>query len=272
VSDRAPEDRRSLKISVVTVGYNAAGTIEDTIRSVAAQNHPAVEHIVVDGGSRDGTRRILHRHAHRLARWVSEPDRGLYDAMNKGIGMATGDVIGTLNADDVYATPDSLAIVAAAFAREPVEAVFGDLVFVSGPRAERVVRYYRSVGFTPNRFARGRMPAHPTFFVRRSCYTRYGLYKTDYRIAADFELLARFLKTHGLRYRYLPEVLVRMRTGGLSTGGLRSNWILNREIIRACAENDIATNYVKVYSKYLTKFIELIRQPPGITPWRNRPS
>ena len=249
-----------MKISVVTPVFNGAGTIGDCLDSVARQTHPDVEHIVIDGGSSDGTPDVVRAKGARVARFVSEPDRGIYDAMNKGIALASGDVIGILNSDDWYAGGGVLAKVAAAFAA-PVDAVFADLVYVRPEKPGTIVRYYSGKGFSPAQFASGRMPPHPTFFLRRECYLKYGGFKTDYRIAADFELLARLMAKNGIRYRYLPEVWVRMRTGGASTRSLRSNLILNREILRACAENGIATNVFKVYSKYLAKWTQLLRRP-----------
>lgn len=175
--------------------------------------------------------------------------------------MATGDVVGILNADDYYVDAHVLQKVAAAFEEKNVHAVFADLVFVHPDNLDKVVRYYRADRFTPEMFAYGWMPPHPTFFIRREAYDEYGLFKTDYRIAADFELLARFLFRHKLSYYYLPEVIVKMRTGGVSTRNLKSNLILNREIIRACGENGINTNAFKVYSKYLNKVFQLVSRP-----------
>jgi len=246
-------------ISIITAVYNGAATIGDCLKSVASQRHRC-EHIVVDGGSMDGTVEEVRRHPH-VARLVSEPDRGMYDAMNKGIRLASGEVVGILNADDFYVDERVLEKVAAAFAEKEVDAVFADLVFVDPVRTDRVVRYYPGGGITPGMFAYGWMPPHPTFFVRREIYRRHGVFKTDYRIAADFELLARFLARHRVPYCHIPEVIVKMRTGGLSTRSLRSNLILNREIVRACRENGIRTNIVQVYSKYLVKVFQLARRP-----------
>jgi len=247
-----------LKVSIVTVVRNAAATIEQTLLSAGGQTHRDIEHILIDGASTDGTLGIVRRYQDRIAVLISEKDRGIYDAMNKGIGLASGEIVGTLNADDVYSSPTVVATVARAFDDPAVDCTFGDLVYV---RRGRVLRYYRSDHFTPSLFAHGWMPAHPTFFVRRRFFDLYGNYKTDYRIAADFELLLRLLHLHGLRYRYLPQVLVHMQTGGVSTRGVKSNWILNREIVRACRQNGVATNMVKVSGKYLTKVFQFISRP-----------
>lgn len=248
-----------VRVSVVTVTRNSAATIADCVRSVASQT-AAVEHIVIDGASSDATVAIARGLA-PSARIVSEPDKGIYDAMNKGIRLATGDLVGILNSDDFYEGPQVIEKVVASLERSQADALFADLVYVRPENLAEVVRYYSGSGFSPEKFAWGWMPPHPTFFVRRELYDRYGLFKTDYAIAADFELTARFLALHRVRYVYLPEVIVRMRTGGLSTRGFRSTWILNREIVRACAENGISTNLLKVYTKYFRKVGQLLRKP-----------
>jgi glycosyltransferase involved in cell wall biosynthesis len=245
-----------MKISLITVSYNSAATIKDTIESVLSQDYKNIEYIIVDGNSKDHTLDIIKSYGNRI-KWLSEPDKGIYDAMNKGIKMATGDVIGILNSDDFYSSNEVVSKVARSFEVENTDAIFGDLVFVNPDNLNRVVRTYSSKGWHPGKFAWGFMPAHPTFYVRKEFYGLYGLYKTDYKIAADYELLIRFLYVHKLRYRYLPLSMVTMRKGGVSSNGIRSNVILNREIIRGCRENGIRTNEVLVYSKYFVKLFEL---------------
>jgi glycosyltransferase involved in cell wall biosynthesis len=249
-----------MKISIITVAFNAADTIEDTIRSVLGQDHPDIEYIVIDGASTDGTQEVINRHRDRIAHVVSEPDNGIYDAMNKGIRLATGEVIGILNSDDFYVDSRVISRVAEAFADENIGAIFADLVYVRPDNLDKPVRRYNSKGFHPEKFAYGWMPAHPTFFLRKQYYDRYGLYKTDYRIAADYELLIRMLYVHKIPYVYIPEVFIKMRLGGASTRSVRSTIILNKEILRACQENGIATNPLKVYSKYPKKLLELIKR------------
>ena len=249
-----------MKISIITVAFNAAQTIADTLESVAAQMHADVEHIVVDGASTDGTLAVIKHHGQRVSRLVSEPDHGIYDAMNKGLRLATGDVIGFLNADDVYADSSVLARVSANMEMEGLDALFGDAEFVSADRPDRPLRRYRSERFRPGRIAWGWMPAHPTLFLRRELYERFGLFRTDYRIAGDFELVARMFHGDTLKYRHVPEVLVRMRTGGISTGGWRNTLLLNREVLRACRENGIPTSLPRILSKYPAKLLEFIRQ------------
>ena len=245
-----------MKISIITVAYNAAHTIVDTLESVVAQTHPDVEHIVVDGASTDGTLEIVKSHGQHVTRMISEPDQGIYDAMNKGLRVATGDVIGFLNADDVYAHQNVLATVAAIMKREHLDALFGDVAFFSAESHARTLRRYSSARFRPDRIAWGWMPAHPALFVRRDVFQRVGGFRTDYRIAGDFEFVARAFGKNSLRYRHLPEVLVRMLTGGISTGGWRNTLLLNREVLRACRENEIRTNILKILSKYPAKLLE----------------
>lgn len=249
-----------MKISVITVAFNAARTISDTLESVAMQTHPEVEHIVVDGASTDATLAIIHRHGKHVAHLISEPDHGIYDAMNKGLRQATGEVIGLLNADDVYADTGVLERVSRVMETERLDALFGDADFVSPDRLDRPLRRYRSERFSPERIAWGWMPAHPTLFLRRQVYERFGLFRTDYRIAGDFELVARIFHGNTLKYRHMPEVLVRMRTGGISTGGWRSTMLLNREVLRACRENGIRTSLPRILLKYPAKLMEFLHR------------
>lgn len=250
-----------MKVSIITVTYNAGATIRDTIESVLAQDHPDIEHIIVDGASRDNTAETVRSYGDRIAQFISEPDRGMYDGMNKGIKLATGDVVAILNADDFYVDSRVISTIVEQFEQHQVDSVFGDLVYVKHDNPEKIVRYYSSASFHPSKFAYGWMPAHPTFVVKRSAFDRYGFFKTDYKIAADYELLIRFLAIHQLSYHYIPQVLVKMRTGGASTANLSSNWILNREIVRGCLENGIQTNMTKVLSKYFVKVFQLVARP-----------
>lgn len=247
-----------MKFSIITVCYNSAQTIEDTLRSVAAQTWPEIEHILVDGGSRDGTLAIIERYRQSLSKVISEPDHGIYDAMNKGMHAATGDVIGFLNADDVYARANVLGDVAKLMGQEHLDALFGDVEFFRPQKPTLAVRRYSSAHFRPERIAWGWMPAHPALFLRREVFQKVGLFRTDYRIAGDFEFIARAFWRLPLSYRHLPEVLVRMRTGGISTGGWRNTLLLNREVLRACRENGIQTNLLKILSKYPAKLLEYL--------------
>jgi glycosyltransferase involved in cell wall biosynthesis len=251
-------NKSSFTISVITVCYNSAATLEKALQSVAAQSWPHVEHIVIDGGSNDGTQDILMQHASQLAKVVSEPDRGIYDAMNKGLALASGQVVCFLNSDDAYAHGDVLAIVARTM-REGFDAVFGDVAFVNSKNSDRIIRRYRSARFSPERLAYGWMPAHPALFIKREVFLNVGGFRIDYRIAGDFEFIVRAFYKNTLRYTYLPEVFVKMQTGGASTSGWRSKMLLNREVLRACRENNIKTNIFKILSKYPAKLLELFR-------------
>jgi glycosyltransferase involved in cell wall biosynthesis len=220
-----------MTFSIITVVYNGVAHIAEAIASVLGQTGCQVEYIVIDGGSTDGTQAVIESFDTRIAHSVSEPDRGIYDAMNKGLALACGDVVGMLNADDLYAGPDVLAKVATAFEREPIDCCYGDLRYVSADLA-RVVRYWRSGPYSPASFARGWMPPHPTFFVRRSVYARCGGFDLRYRIASDYELMVRLLKHERLRCVYIPEVLVDMRIGGHSNRHAAAIWNKSREDFR----------------------------------------
>ena len=247
-----------MKISLITVAYNSSATIRDTIESVLGQDYREVEYIIIDGASKDDTLDIIKSFGPRISNWISEPDHGIYDAMNKGVRIATGDVIGMINSDDFYYDETILSQVARAFEDESIDAVFGNLIFVDPKDLKKKVRSYSSKDWHPGKFARGFMPAHPTFFVRRKYYEQFGLFKTDYKIASDYEMLIRLLYVHKLKYRYLPLTMVVMRKGGVSSNGIKSNIILNNEIKRACNENGIRTNLPLIYLKYFTKIFELI--------------
>ena len=249
-----------MKVSIITVVYNNNKTIKDAIESVLNQTYNNIEYIIIDGASTDGTVEIVKSYGDKITKFVSEPDKGLYDAMNKGIALATGDVIGILNSDDFYIDEFVIEKVVKIFEEKEVDSLFADLVYVKPDNVKKTVRHYDSSQFHPEKFAYGWMPAHPTFFVKRSVYEKYGLFKTDYKIAADYELLVRFLYKHRLTYFYLKEVIIKMRMGGASTSGFKSNLILNQEIIRACRENGIKTNMFKVLSKYPQKLLGLWRK------------
>lgn len=245
-----------MKISIVTVTYNSAATLADTLKSVRQQDYPDVEHILIDGASKDATVDIIRSYPH-VKKWVSEKDNGLYDAINKGIRMAEGDVVGILNSDDFFPSNDIVSKIAAAF-KDNIDAVFGDIAFVRPDRLDKIVRLYSSRRFTPRRFAYGYMPAHPSFYVRKHCYETLGLYKTDYTIAADYELLMRFIYRNRVPYAYIPQTMVYMRTGGVSNKSILSRYTLNKEIIKACKENGVNTNMAVLSLKYLNKVFEYI--------------
>jgi glycosyltransferase involved in cell wall biosynthesis len=245
-------------VTVITVCYNSANSLEQALKSVTIQDWPNVEHIVIDGGSTDDTLNILGRYKFFLSHVVSERDEGIYDAMNKGLDRATGDIVCFLNADDQYASSHVLSRIAQQMQEHQLDAMLGDVAFFHATDPTRTVRRYRSDRFTPERLAWGWMPAHPALFLNKSVVQRVGRFKTDYRIAGDFDYIARAFYGHDLRYQHLPEVLVQMQTGGASTAGWRSKMLLNKEVLRACRENGIDTNILKILSKYPLKLLELV--------------
>lgn len=224
--------------------------------SVANQTYQQIEHIIIDGKSTDNTLEVVSRYPH-ISRVVSEKDDGLYDALNKGIALATGDIVGVLHSDDYFTEATSIEKIVARFKSGKSEVVFGDVQYVDPMNLNKIVRYYSSAKWNPNRFDRGFMPAHPSVYIKRQHYQNLGLYKTDYKIAADFELLVRYLHKHNLSYSYCPFSVVTMRTGGISTKNFKNRYRQNMEIIRACKENGIRTSMIKLALKVIPKLLEL---------------
>ena len=251
-----------MKISVVTVTFNSSATVRDTFDSVLNQHYEDYEYLVIDGGSKDSTVSIIKEYEPKFGgkmRWISEKDKGMYDGINKGIRMATGDVVGIINSDDFYHRTDIFDIINDAFEKnEDIQAIYGDVRFVNPDNLEKTVRYYSSKHWKPSCFRLGFMPAHPSFFTYKVNFEKYGYYQHDYHIAADYELLIRHLYTNRVPARYLPVDFMKMRTGGRSTNGWRSNVLLNKEIVRACKENGIYTNLPLLFMKYFVKVFELI--------------
>lgn len=216
------KDMTNVKISVVTATWNCQTTVADCLASVAQQTHPHIEHVVVDGASTDGTLGTLQAHRAQLAVLQTEPDKGIYDALNKGLALVTGDVVGFLHADDLYAHPGVLAHVAAAFEDPGVCAVYGDLQYVRKENTAQVVRHWASAPFSRQRLAWGWMPPHPTLYVRRGWYERIGGFDTHYRIAADYLSILQLFSQPGFQAVHLPEVLVHMRLGGASNKSVKN--------------------------------------------------
>lgn len=228
-----------MKISVITVSYNSAATIADTVRSVASQSYQDIEHLVIDGQSKDSTITVVeaHRHSHLIL--SSEPDSGIYDAMNKGLSRATGEVIGFLNSDDFYADDTVLEKVATVFLDKSVEACFADLVYVM-PDNSRVVRYWKSKPFAKGDFAKGWCPAHPTFYIRKSALDRLGMFDQSFKLAADVEFMMRYLESGAIKSIYIPHVFVRMRLGGATNQSWGNVWKQNKEIFVALKKNSFS--------------------------------
>jgi len=242
-----------MKISIITVSFNSAATIEATLSSVAAQPYATIEHIIVDGGSTDGTLDIIKRYRSSLAHVITEPDKGIYDAMNKGIALASGYVIGILNADDFYANENVIAQIAKVFEDELVDACYGDLVYVDTILTNKVFRYWRSGDYRPERFYHGWMPPHPAFFARRALYEKHGSFNLALGSSADYELMLRFLLKYGANVVYIPAVLVKMRTGGVSNASLRNRLRANRMDRLAWRINGLHPRPWTMYMKPLSK-------------------
>ncbi len=248
------------RVSVITVAYHSIATLEATVQSVLSQTYADIEYIVVDGHSEDGTVELLKRYENRFRgrlHWISEKDRGIYDAMNKGIQMATGDLVGILNSDDYFTSADVVEKFVSAFEDPTLDAVYGDIHFIRDGEPDKCVRYYSSKHFSPGWLRFGFMPAHPSFYARREVFERAGLYKTDYKIGSDYEMMVRLFCKHKIRSKYLPIDFVTMRLGGLSTRNIGSRLQLIKDDVRGCRENGIYTNALMISVKFLFKIFEL---------------
>ncbi len=228
-----------MKVSIITAVFNQRDTIEDALDAVDHQLHDEVEHLVIDGASNDGTAELLERYRNQINVLISEKDQGIYDALNKGIQLATGEVVGFLHADDLFADDQVVSRIASAFADPAVEAVYGDLVYVSKSDTGRVIRHWHAGAFSPRRLSWGWMPPHPTFYARRSVYDRLGAFDTRLRIAADYDCMLRFLGRGGVLPAYIPEVLVKMRVGGVSNRSIANILRKSREDYRALTTNGV---------------------------------
>ncbi|MFM7222832.1 MAG: glycosyltransferase family 2 protein [Bacteroidota bacterium] len=246
----------SIKVSIITVSYNAAATIADTLASVAVQSYPHIEHILIDGGSTDGTMNIASRYPH-LKHVVSEKDNGIYDAMNKGIQLASGDIIGILNGDDFYTSATIIEKVVKRFDEPNMDALYGDLVYVNETYT-RITRRWKAGEYDPKKLYNGWMAPHPTFFVRRWVYDTYGHYDVSLRYAADYEIMLRFMLKHGIRCGYLPETMVVMKRGGKSNTSLRNRIIINREDRRAWRIAGLRPHLFTLILKPLSKLTQFI--------------
>jgi len=253
-----------MKISIITVCYNSAGTLADTLASVREQLYPHIEHIVVDGASSDGSVEIIRTKGQRVATFVSEPDQGICDAMNKGLQLATGDVVGFLNSDDVFAHDDVVSTIAQTMLEPSIDACYGDLVYVSQDDTNKVVRYWKSREYQPGLCAKGWMPAHPTFYARRTVYQRHGGFDLSLKLQADFEMALRLLDIGGIRTAYLPEVLVRMRAGGASNASLRNVVQGNLEAAQACRKHGLPGGFRFIAGKILSRIPQFLHRPPVI--------
>jgi glycosyltransferase involved in cell wall biosynthesis len=249
-------------VSVITVVRNGAATVADALYSVACQTYAHVEHIVIDGASTDGTQAVVRQHGARVATFVSESDEGLYYAMNKGIGLAKGEIIGFLNSDDVYSDEQVLGDVAVALQNPAVDACYGDLVYVAREAPGRVVRYWKSREYAAGLVERGWMPAHPTFFIRKRILEEIGGFNTRYRLQADYDLMIRLFILRGIRTVYLPRIMVKMRLGGHTNRSLRNIVSGNLEAYAACKENGIPVGPLFILRKLASRLPQFLRRVP----------
>ncbi|WP_334058742.1 glycosyltransferase family 2 protein [Polaribacter sp. P097] len=239
-----------MKVSIITVSYNSARTIESTFNSVASQTYKNIEYIVVDGGSKDNTLELIKERKTLISKWISEPDKGLYDAMNKGILMATGDIIGIINSDDLFCDDHAIEKVVSILMSDNLDSVYADLFYVAQNDTDKIVRRWVTGKQKPFRY--GWHPAHPTFYVKKRVYDKYGLFDLRFKLAADFEIMLRFLDKYKISTTYLEEPLVKMRLGGETNKSFKNIYNQNVECIRAFKKNDLKVN------KFLYPFFRLI--------------
>jgi glycosyltransferase involved in cell wall biosynthesis len=250
-----------IKVSIITAVYNNARHLAGCIKSVSKQDYPDIEHIVVDGASTDGTLDVIRENEDTISCWVSAPDDGIYSALNKGIELATGDVVGLLHSDDIFFNETVISDVVKGFMDTGAESLYGDLYYVSKDNTERVVRYWKSSAYRPGLFCMGWMPPHTTFFVRRSLYEKYGAFRTDMRISADYELMLRFIEKHGASTAYLPHVLVRMRLGGASNRSIANMIKKTREDFFAWDVNGLRRRIYTIPFKNISKLPQFLKRP-----------
>ena len=243
----------SIKVTIITATYNSEKYLDDCIDSVEKQGYKNIEHIIIDGKSEDHTVSIIKKHEHSIAYWISETDRGMYDAINKGIKMATGDIIGILNSDDMLEAEDVITAIVETFERKQVDAVYGDLDFVEKENINKVVRIWKGKPYKRSLFKAGWMPAHPTFYIKSSLVKQYGGYESHYFSAADYEFMARYLFKHRVSAYYLPKLLVKMRMGGQSNKSFYQRLRANRRDYLAMKKNNIPFPFLTSILKPLSK-------------------
>lgn len=248
-----------MKVSIITIAYNSAATIEDTIRSVASQNYHDIEYIIVDGASKDNTLNIVKSFGTKISKLVSEKDKGIYDAMNKGVMLATGDIIGILNSDDFYADDFVISDVVKEFQKTSCDGLYADLVYVNRELSDKVVRTWKAGDYRHGQFLSGWMPPHPTFFVKKNCYEKYGTYTLELRSAADYELMLRFIHKHQIPLTYLPRVITKMRTGGQSNVSIMNRIKANMEDRKAWKMNGLHPNFMTLTRKPVSKILQFLK-------------
>jgi len=247
-----------MKVSIITIAYNSAETIEDTIKSIVTQNYSNLEYIIIDGGSTDKTLSIVDKFKDSITTIVSEPDKGIYDAMNKGVQNATGDIVGILNSDDIYADNKVVSRIVEAIGNK--DSIYADLVYVDRDNTDKVTRYWKSGKYRKGIFKSGWMPPHPTFFIKKSCYNQYGTYNLQLKSAADYELMLRMLHKHNISVAYLPEVITKMRVGGQSNATLVNRIKANKEDKLAWSINDLKPGPLTLIMKPVRKISQFFKK------------
>jgi glycosyltransferase len=241
-----------MKISIITATYNSLKHLPASLQSISSQSYPNIEWIVVDGNSTDGTKEFIEANSSKITNWVSEADKGIYDALNKGIGMASGDIIGFLHSDDFFSSPIILEEIANQFKNIDTDAVYGDLEYVSSTDSSKIVRYWKSKAFHPKLLKQGWMPAHPSLFLKKEVYTKHGLFDLNFKIAADYDFMLRILKDESLAFSYLPQVITNMRVGGASNAF--GNLVLKmKEDWKALGKNKIPLRARALFLKNVSK-------------------
>lgn len=242
-----------MKVSIITVTKNSEKYLSDCINSVKRQNFKEIEYIVIDGNSTDGTVDIIRQNEEHIDYWISEADRGMYDAINKGISKATGDIIGILNSDDMFASADAVRSIVDCFETTGTDSVYGDLVYVDAQNTQKILRYWKGGAYKRSRFRYGWMPAHPTFYMKRELIKKYGLYENHYYTAADYEFMARYLFLHKVSAQYVDAMLIKMRSGGISNITFKSRFRANRRDFLAMKRNKIPFSFLVSVLKPLIK-------------------
>lgn len=256
-----------MKISIITVSYNSVDTISDCISSVINQTYKNIEYIIIDGSSTDGTLKILKKNLNYISKLISEPDKGIYDAMNKGLSLAKGDVVGFLNSDDFYLTNNVISEVSEIFKKnKELDACYSDLVLVDRIKTSKIIRYWKSNEFYAGAFSKGWLPAHPTFFVRRNVYESLGYFNLYYRFASDVDLMIRFLEIKKIKFIYVPETWVKFRMGGKSNKNLKNIWLQNQEILQSLKSHKINVNPIYFFlGKFVIKLKQFFQRPHKIS-------
>jgi len=249
-----------MKVSIITATFNSEYTILDCIESVNQQTYTNIEHTIIDGDSHDSTIKIIKNNHSRVKLIISEPDNGIYDAMNKGISIATGDIIGILNSDDLYTDDLVIEKVVEAFTNTKADCVYADLYYVKKDNTEKIVRHWRTKNYVPGAFKKGWHPAHATFFVRKEVYEKYDLFNLDFSLAADFELMLRLFERHHITSAYIPEPLVRMRLGGATSKSIKNIIKQNIECYRAFKVNDIKVSPLYPIYRLLPKLKQFFHE------------